>query len=326
MTAECHQSHLQLRLFVVMLFAARILKAKMQIQTHRALAWSAVAATMLIWASFLIVTRAAVGDRLGPVDVGLLRFLTAALVLSPILWRYGVLPQAARPKHIVTVALMGGFGFVLLLAAGMQFAPVADSGVFAPSMLPLYVALLSFVILSERFSGMRIIGFALILCGALGVGGWEVFTASQAGSWRGHLLFTTAAFIWAVFTINYRHMGVTALPGAAFVCFWSAAAFLAISPFFTLQLFDVAGKTLVFHILMQGVISGVISTITYAYALQHIAPSKVAACAALVPPLAALGGWIFLAEPIGLVKAGGIVIVACGVALASGALHYQDKG
>jgi drug/metabolite transporter (DMT)-like permease len=284
------------------------------------LAWLAVAATMLIWASFLIVTRAAVGDRLGPVDVGLLRFLTATVVLAPVLWTHGVIPGNARPKHILTVALLGGFGFVTLLAAGMQYAPVADSVVFAPSMLPLYVAVLSVVLMGERFSRLRLIGFALILGGAVGIGGWEIISSSGSGTWRGHLLFTTGAFVWAVFTINYRQMGVGALPGAAFVCFWSALAFLALVPFAQVSILQIPTTTLTFHIVMQGTVSGVISTITYAYALQHIPASRVAACAALVPPIAAIGGWVFLAEPVTLFKGVGIAVVACGVALASGAI------
>ncbi|MEL6583856.1 MAG: DMT family transporter [Pseudomonadota bacterium] len=284
------------------------------------LAWAAVAATILIWASFLLVTRAAVTDRLGPVEVGLLRFLTATVVLAPVLLRHGVLPAPAEPRHILRVALLGGFGFVLLLAAGMQYAPVADSVVFAPSMLPFYVALLSFLILNERFSRQRMLGFALILTGAVGIGGWEVIASSGDGTWRGHLFFTVASFVWAVFTLNYRASGLPALQGAAMMCFWSALAFLLLVPFTEVRLLEIESSTLFFHIIMQGVVSGVISTITYAYALQHLPASKVAACGALVPPIAAAGGWFFLAEPFGLIKAIGIAVVTVGVLFASGVL------
>ncbi|MEL7216546.1 MAG: DMT family transporter [Pseudomonadota bacterium] len=282
-----------------------------------------VAVTMLIWTSFLVVTRAAANISLGPVDVGLLRFFTATAVLTPLLLKRGVLPAPAQIKHILTVALLGGFGFVLLLASGMRYAPVADSTIFAPSMLPLYVALLSALMLGERFSRVRIAGFTLILIGAVGVGGWEAIAASGDGTWRGHLYFTVAAFVWAVFTIKYRASGLDALGGAALLCFWSGLAFLAMAPFVEVRLFEIPRSTLLFHMVMQGVLAGVASTITYAYALRHIAPSKVAACAALVPPLAALSGWVFLGEPVGVVKALGIAVVAAGVLLASGALDRR---
>ena len=69
-------------------------------------------------------------------------------------------------------ALLVGSG-ILLLASGLRYAPVADAGVFAPSMLPIYVALLSRVWLGERFSRPQLVGFGLIIVGALAVGGWE---------------------------------------------------------------------------------------------------------------------------------------------------------
>ena len=129
---------------------------------EKLLAWGAVAVTLLIWASFLVTTRAAVNARLGPADVGIIRFLPAALLFAPVWLRRSPLPPGARPVEIVTIALTGGFAFVCLLSWGLQYAPVADSGVFAPSMLPLYVAVLSFFLLGERFSRLRLIGFALI--------------------------------------------------------------------------------------------------------------------------------------------------------------------
>lgn len=282
------------------------------------LAWGAVAVTLAIWASFLVVTRAAVRTNLTPVDIGLLRFVPAAILFAPIWLRKGPVPKNAKPKEIVTIALLGGFGFVLLLSSGMAYAPVADSGVFAPSMLPLYVGLLSFLLLGERFGKGRLIGFGMILIGAVGVGGYEAILNAGNGTWRGHLFFTVGAFVWAVFTLNYRRSALGPFEGAAMLCLWSAGAFLVLAMFVPVTLFDAAPRVLVIQILMQGVLSGYISTVTYAYALRHIAPSRVAACAALVPVMAALGGVVFLDEPISLIKWGGIAIVAAGVALASG--------
>ncbi|QPH53936.1 DMT family transporter [Pontivivens ytuae] len=284
------------------------------------LAWGAVAVTLTIWASYLIVTRAAAAAQLGPVDVGILRFLPAALLFAPIWLRRSPIPPFATWREVVTVALTGGFAFVFLLSWGLQYAPVADSGVFAPSMLPLYVALLSFFVLGERFSRLRVIGFALILAGALGVGGWEALTNAASGSWRGHLLISAAAFLWACYTIAYRRSGIAPLDAAAMICFWSALAFIAMSFVMPLGLTTAPPDVLALQIVMQGVLSGFVSTFTYGYALSKLAPSRVAACAALVPVMAAIGGWLFLGEPVGIVKSIGIAIVATGVLLASGAI------
>ncbi|RED13332.1 DMT family transporter [Pontivivens insulae] len=286
--------------------------------------WIAVVITLLIWASFLIVTRAAAAANLTPADVGLLRFLPAALLFAPVWLKRSPLPEGARPHHIITIALTGGFAFVFLLSSGLQFAPVADSGVFAPSMLPLYVAVLSYFWLGERFGPVRLTGFALILIGAVGIGGWEALTNAESGAWRGHLLISAASLLWGIYTVIFRKSGIEPVAAAAMICFWSALAFIALAVIMPLNIPETAPDTLALHIVMQGVLSGFVSTITYGYALSRIAPSKVAACAALVPILAALGGLVILGEPIGMVKWIGIGVVASGVLLASGVWRLKS--
>jgi len=289
------------------------------------LAWAAVAVTMMIWASFLIVTRAAATAQLGPVDVGLLRFVPAALLFAPIWLRRSPLPPGARPIEIVTIALTGGFAFVFLLSWGMRYAPVADSGVFAPSMLPFHVAVLSFFLLGERFSRMRIAGFAMILAGALGIGGWDIVHNAGGGAWPGHLLFSLAAILWACYTVAYKRSNIKPVDAAAMICFWSSLAFLLLLLVMPSRIPATPPSTLALQVVMQGVLSGFVSTMTYGYALSRIAPSKVAACAALVPVMAAVGGWVFLGEQLGPAKAFGIAVVATGVLLASGAVRARQR-
>jgi drug/metabolite transporter (DMT)-like permease len=66
--------------------------------------------------------------------------------------------------------------------------------------MPLFVALLSVVVLGERIGRTRRLGLALILAGiaALVSGG---ATLGEGRTWIGHTLFLAAAFLWACFTI-----------------------------------------------------------------------------------------------------------------------------
>ncbi|MEO1422992.1 MAG: DMT family transporter [Pseudomonadota bacterium] len=288
------------------------------------LPWAAVVVTLIIWTSFLVVTRAAARADLTPTDVGLLRFVPAAILFAPVWLRSGPLPGGIRLRGITHIALPGGFLFVGLLASGAQFAPVADTGIFAPSMLPFYVAVLSYVMLGERFSHLRIAGFALILTGALSVGGWEVLSSAGDGAWRGHVLVSVAAVCWAYYTVNFRLSGLSAADGAMLIAFWPAIGFGLLGLVAPTNIWEAEISFIAFQVLMQGVLAGFVSTLTYSYALKNIAPSKVAAAAALVPVMAAISGWIWLDEPIGLIKSIGIAVVACGVLLASGALDRRD--
>ena len=297
----------------------------------------ALGATILIWASFLVVTRSAMTYRLGSVEVGLLRFGIGALLFLPVIfWRRDRLDPGrwarARVADLVAIPLFGGIFFLLLLAAGLRIAPVADSGVFAPGMLPLYVALLSALLLGERFTGLRRVGFVLIVAGALGVGGWEAPRSTRTprcsgvpGAWRGHLLFTGASLSWAVYTVAFRRSGLDALSGAALLTIGAGCGFALLALVRGVDYSVLPPGALALQVVFQGLLSGFAATFTYFYAVEHIGASRSAACAALVPVLAALGGWVFLAEPIGAGKAAGIVLVAAGVVLASGALTFGQR-
>ena len=283
-----------------------------------------LALTLIIWASFLVSARAAVGQNFGPIEVGLMRFGTATLLFAPVLLRHGILPKGQNWLDVVLFAFIGGFGFVLLLVGGLSFAPVADSGIFAPSMLPVWVAGMSMIFLAEKFSRARLIGLGMIVFGALAVGGYEAIFLSDDGRWRGHLLFLAASGCWAAYTVRFRARALAVVPAAAMMVFWSAVAFLVAGLVKCINFGGIPAQTLGLQILLQGVLSGFLATFTYLYCVQYFGAAKTAAYGALVPVLAALGAWVFLAEPIGAFKSLGILVVCTGVALASGAL-FQGR-
>ncbi len=293
--------------------------------SSKGLAWAALALTIIIWAGFLVSTRAAVTQSLGAVEVGLMRYGPAILLFLPVLIKHGPVPKGAGVREVVLIALMGGLVFILLLGNGMRFAPVADSGVFTPSSLPFFVAVLSALFLAERFTRLRLVGFSLIVLGALVVGGWEALSNASSGAWRGHILFLSASFCWAVYTIAYRRSGIGAMPAAAMIAFWSGFGFILVALVWGVDFSQATFGFVALQTLLQGVLSGYVATITYFYAVTHIGASRTAAFAALVPILAAIGGWVFLDEPIGILKAIGIAVVAAGVVLASGALPYRSS-
>ena len=260
-------------------------------------------------------------SALGVTEVGLIRFGIGALLFLPVLFKQGFWPRGIPAWQAVSIPLFGGVLFLVLLGLGLKRAPVADSGVFTPSLLPFFVAALSALFLGERFSGQRLTGFGLILFGALAVGGIEAVRTSGEGVWVGHLLFVYASISWAIYTVIFRISGLGALHGGALFVFLGR---LSLSGRRRRHRNDVRSGRARDTGNPDRVPGGVVGL------CRDIGPSSMrsrllarpgtAAFAALVPVLAALGGWVFLDEPIGALKAIGIVVVSVGVLLASGAL------
>lgn len=257
--------------------------------------------------------------------MGLLRYAPAMLLFAPVWLRFGLKPARIAWGHAAIVGLCGGFLFVTLLATGLRFAPVADSAVFAPAVLPVFVALLSFILLGERFGALRLLGFALILGGALAIGGVEALGHAGDGSWRGHLLFLGASFLWALYTVVFRRSGMTAIEAGAVMALWSTIGFVLLALATGVGFEGQPPGFLALQAVLQGVLSGFLATFTYGYALLRLGTSRTAAFAALVPPLAALGGLVFLGEPIDLWKGLGIAVATAGVLLASGVVSRGPR-
>jgi len=284
---------------------------------ERPLPWVALSITVLIWAGYLVAVRAAASTNLTAIDVGLLRSVPAALILLPLTLKRGIFPGGANWKDITCIGIIGGTLFTFLLTNGARFAPVADSGIFAPSMLPVFVTVLSLLFLRARFHGTQYLGVAVIVFGALFVGGREAMTNADTGAWRGHLLFLSASFSWAIYTVRFKASGLSAIDGAMILVTWSAVLFLLGAAVFGSNLGTVPAPVLWVQLAL-GVSAGLIANFTFLYAVQSLGPAIPAASAALVPVMATLGGLVFLSEPISVLKGVGIVVVALGVLLASG--------
>ena len=289
---------------------------------ERAGAWLALIVTVVIWASYLVVTRLGVTGRLGWVDIGLLRSGTAALFFLPVTLRHGLFPGRSGWMDVAVMGGLGGFGFVFCLATGLTMAPVADSGVFTPSMLPVWVAAIAILFAGARYSRVQVAGLALIVAGALALGGAAAIMGAADGAWRGHLLFLGASACWAAYTVRFRVSGLAAIHGAAILATWSTMFFLVASVFTGIRLHEIATPLLVVQ-LAQGVAAGVVANFTYLYAIGALGAPTSAAAAAFVPVLAALGGAVFLAEPVSALKWLGVAVAASGVALASGLFGHD---
>lgn len=279
--------------------------------------------TVAIWANFLVTTGGAVHAGLGPIELGVLRSLTCAIGLAPILWRIGVIPKGVEFWRLGVMVVGAGISFMFLLPAGFAFAPPADSGVFAPGVLPLWVAILSMIFLGEKISAGRIGGFLLIAIGVLSVGGYDAIIHAADGAWRGYALFSTASFCFACYAIAQRGSGLSALEATAIVSFWSAPVAIIVAIIGGADFSGVSAGLIVWTAVAQ-FFSGVVAVASYTFAVIRLGPSRGTAFVALTPAVVALASDVFLGQPAAPLVWFGVAIVSVGVVIASGVLWRRN--
>jgi drug/metabolite transporter (DMT)-like permease len=283
-------------------------------------------AAVSIWAGWMPITRLSVTTSLTPYDLAMLRFGTAGLLLLPVLIRHGLGLDRLRWWQLLVMVVGAGAPYSLVAASGLRFAPAADAGVLTPGVMPLFVAVLASVALRERIALGRKVGYSLILLGVIVIAGLTALLPGQQRS-VGHLLFLTAAFMWACYTIILRKAALAPLHAAAIVAVGSAVGF---TPVYLatqgLHFTQAPVKEIAFQMLFQSVVATIPSLYLFGKAVSILGASAGAAFGALVPAMAALLAIPIVGETPSPSDWAGILAVSLGVYLASGGPLWRPRG
>ncbi len=274
--------------------------------------------TFSIGVGWHLVTRKGSMMTLAPIDMVLIRFLMPALILSPLILRRGLFRPGLDWRDGLGIFAGAGVPYALVVLTGAGLAPVAHMGALLPGSLPFWVALMAFFLLGERIGRMRKFGLAFTIGGMVLVG-WSALSHGQAGSWRGDLLFALGSFMWSFYAIAYRRSKLDPLDTAAFIAGWSALVIvpiwflagrgnLAISPW----------SEIITQAIWQGVCTGILGLWLFGIAIDKLGAGRAAAFGAMVPVLVAVGGWLYLGEPVDLPTGIGCLLASLGVLLSSG--------
>ena len=295
----------------------------------------AAVVTVVVWTAFIVIARASASRSLTPFDITFARILGASVVLLP--WGAWLVTQARRggdravgslfglsplPLRITAViGALAGVGYAMLAYAGFFFAPAAHASVLMPGSLPLWTALLAAWVLRDRITPMRAVGLALIVAGDLLVGGRSLLHAFDEGSemWKGDLLFMSAAFCWACYSVIARKNGLEAVRATialtvfAFMTYVPVYGLLAIFGWVHSNIGTAPWGEFVFQMVFQGGGSVVVSGIAFTRMIQYFGPVRSTMITALVPGLSALGAVVFLGEPLYWNLMAGLLLVTAGI-------------
>jgi drug/metabolite transporter (DMT)-like permease len=272
--------------------------------------YAALAATVLLWASFALSSRAIGGSTLTEHDTALVRFAVPLLVLAPLLPRT-VRSLARERATTLALLLAGGLPHYLLFALGARLTSAGLTGLLVPGTVPLFVTLL---LLGQR----RVSPRAWVALGAIVAG--VVASATMIGDGAGPggiAVLLLAGAVWAVYTLGLQRTSLKPLEIVVGVCAGSTVAALAVmlsglAPSHLLT-GSVHPTDLLSFVVLQGVGTGLLSTLCYTHAVRVLGGGVAAVGGALSPVVTALAAIPLFGEVIGPGLAVALVLVVAGV-------------
>jgi drug/metabolite transporter (DMT)-like permease len=280
----------------------------------RTVAVGAVGLTVALWASAFVAIRYA--DRsLSPGALALGRLMVGSVVLGGfVLGRRERLPGRREwPGIVVCGVLWFGVYNVALNAAETR----VDAGTAAMlvNVGPILIAIFAGLILHEGFPSRLFAGCLVSFAGVVVIG----VATSRHGLHEilGAVLCVVAAFAYAGGVVAQKPVlrSCSPLMVTWLACTIGAVSCLGYAGTLVHQAGQASSSTILWTIYL-GVAPTAVGFVTWAYALARTTAGKMGSTTYLVPPLALLFGWAFLAEvPPLLVLPGGALCLA-GVALA----------
>jgi drug/metabolite transporter (DMT)-like permease len=266
-------------------------------------AYVKVTFAVLAWGASFIATKVAL-QEISPETVVWLRFGIGVLLLGLVAFGRG---QLARPyrKDIPYFALLGFIGITFhqwLQSTGLVTA-LASTTAWIVATTPIFMAILGWLVLREKLSGLQVFGIALATVGVLLVvteGDFDKLGIGEFGT-PGDILIMISALNWAIFsTLSRRglreHPAVTMmLYVMGFGWLFSSILFFAgsgLSEISRLSLYGWLG------ILFLGVACSGLAYIFWYDGLQAVPASQVGAFLYLEPLIAVIVAALVLNEPV----------------------------
>ncbi len=271
---------------------------------------------LILFSGMLVVSRYGATNSLTVFDMAALRFGVAGLFTAPLLLRMRI-PRVSLRQAII-LGCCSGAVFTLFLFGGMSYAPVAHGGIVVNGSMPVFAALIAWVIFGERLGGWRIAGIVLIVAGVAATG-WDALAFGEPGQWRGHLLFIGAAACNATFLTAVRGWRIGALESLITVNGMNVLFYLPLW-YFVLpsNIANAPWQEIALQAVYQGIVAAFFASILIAFAARTLGGTRQAAIMSGAPALALLLAIPTLGEIPSPIAIAGVVIVTTGILITLG--------
>lgn len=297
--------------------------APMQSSKSLWLAYAGLVLTPLFWAGNAVVAKGTI-ESIPPLSMSFWRWVIALAVLLP----FG-LPGVLRHRRVIRqylgsmVALatfsVAAFNSLLYYAA---ITTTATNIALINATIPIFIALLAWLLLGDRTRPVQVLGIALAVLGILTVvarGRFSVLLNLQAQP--GDLIMVAAVASWGLFSVLLRRQAVP-LPALTFLTTQIALGTLIILPFYLIELlvfkggFELSQANLM-PLLYFAFFPGILAYAFWNFGVHRIGPARAAMFMYLTPVFASIMAGLFLDERLGLFHIVGGLLILAGLYLAT---------
>lgn len=276
------------------------------------LAILAGSAVVAITAVQFVAARFSLREHLTAVDIVSLRFLGASLIFVPVLWRTGTAKLSALGwKRGLTLALLNGLPYPLIIYWGLTYAPAAHAAALSPASVVFFSFLFSRLAFRDEISSARAAGIAAIVLGLL----LFVFHAGIAidNSLFGDLLFVGSGSMFAAYAVLIRRWSLEAATTTIAVVLLSCLGLPILHAFGSSGLSHASIGEIATQFVIQGFLAGAAASVFYAYAVRQLGPQSASLFMPIVPIATALVGTVALGEVLASAQFVAIAIMTIGM-------------
>ena len=278
--------------------------------------WPA-AAFVLVWSSGYIAGPLGV-EAVSPFWVVTLRFAVATVLLYPLArLRHGALRISRQDlARVAASGLVMNACFFGSVYAAFELGLHATLAALLHSLSPVLTAVLAGVLLHERLTRRQVLGFVAGVAGVLVVLGPDI---SRAGGVLGLLLGLVSLASLSLGTLGQRWIGVRTDP------IWSATLQCAVCvpPLLVLAVLlegapSVSSPVVAsLSVLWMGAVNSLMGLLLLGLLVRRGGAGASASLFFLMPPVTAVGAWLFLDETLSSLALVGLALSTLGVAVAT---------
>jgi drug/metabolite transporter (DMT)-like permease len=263
---------------------------------------------VLVWSGWITISRYGVHTVLQPADITLLRYMTAMVCVSPLIFRYDW--SRHRWYQYLAVGLGIGFPYTMATFYGLRAIKAAHAGVLVNGMLPVLGAVAAWYLLRQRVSNIRYLAIAIIFISNLIMSGGDTFSLDH--SW-GILLLLTAAALYIMHMTGIKMWNFSWRDTLVVVSTVNAVLFFPLWFFLPGALFEADPIDIISQAVYQGVMVNIIALMCATYAIGRLGTITVSIFMSFVPVTTALLAWLLLGESLNGFELGGIAGCSTGL-------------